>query len=77
MIDFLKYADYEETNIVEMKRVICITSLDEVNISFRQYEVPSVNETDAKNNNIQFTEIGPHFNLAFRRDKIASTDLFK
>jgi len=29
MIDLLKSTDYEEANIAEMKRVICITSLND------------------------------------------------
>ena len=29
MVDFLKSTEYEEANIAEMKRVICITALND------------------------------------------------
>lgn len=80
MIDLLKSTDYEEANIAEMKRVICITSLNDSQISFRQYEInvgKQINETDVNNQSLTFNEVGPHFNLTFRRNKIADSELFK
>lgn len=76
MIDFFKFSDYEEANIVELKRVIAFTA-DENKIQFRQYEVKSVNETDVKLKSLKTEEIGPHFDMVFRRDNIASSDLYK
>lgn len=35
LIDFMKVQEYEEANIVELKRVIIFTSIDEKNIMFR------------------------------------------
>lgn len=80
MIDMFKSTDYEEANIAEMKRVICITSLNDTQISFRQYEInvgKQINETDVNNESLTFNEVGPHFNLTFRRHKIADADLYK
>ena len=48
MIDFFKFSDYEEANIIELKRVIVFTSVGDTKILFRQYEAKDVNETDVK-----------------------------
>ena len=79
-IDFFKLNDYQEVNIAELKRVMVFTSTNETNIDFRQYEVnggTTVNITDVSNQNLKMNEIGPRFSLAFRRDQIASADLYK
>jgi ribosome production factor 2 len=73
-------ADYDEVNIAELKRVIVVTAVDDKRINFRHYEVnpgKTVNETDVKNKMLQLNEIGPRFEMTFRRDKIASHELFK
>jgi len=35
MIDFFKFSDYQEANIVELKRVIVFTSVGEAKVQFR------------------------------------------
>ena len=80
MIDFLNVREYEEANIVELKRVIVFTSVDDKTILFRQYELNAgskVNQTDVSNLTLQMNETGPRFDLQFRRDKIADSDLYK
>lgn len=42
--DFFHNTHLEEANIVEMKRVIVFTSLDDNTVQFRQYEVPQITE---------------------------------
>lgn len=80
MIDFFKYTDYEEANIAELKRVLVITATTETKMLFRHYEVNQgkpINETDVKNKTLSMSEIGPHFDLVFRRENIAPADLYK
>ena len=40
----------------------------------RHYEVQTITESLL---NLEFKEIGPHFDLKFRRHQIASADLYK
>lgn len=78
--DLLNTTQYEEANIVELKRVIIFTSVDEKTILFRQFELnagKTVNQTDVKNLTLSMNETGPRFDLQFRRDKIADGDLYK
>jgi ribosome production factor 2 len=77
LIDFLKFADYEEANIVELKRVMIFTSVSDSKIQVRHYEMQSINETDVKKQSLKMAEIGPSFDLTYRRDKIATSDLYK
>lgn len=63
-----------------MKRVMTFTSISDSKIVCRHYEVNpgnKINETDVQYQKLVFNEIGPHFDLSMRRDKIASNDLFK
>jgi len=53
------------------------TSVSDTKIQVRHYEMKSINETDVKKQNLAMTEIGPSFDLSFRRDKIAAADLYK
>ena len=79
-IDFFKLTDYEEANIAELKRALVFTSLDDTKIKCRHYELnpgSKINETDVSNRTLTFNEIGPRFDLSFRRDKIAASDLYK
>ena len=80
LLDFFKQTDLHETNIAEMKRILLFTSTTEHTILCRHYEVnrgKKVNETDVKNKSFKFNEIGPHFDLTIRRDKIGAADLWK
>ena len=80
LIDLFKQTEYEEVNISELKRALIFTAVNESKIQVRHYEINSgklINETDAKNKSITMNEIGPHFDLEFRRDKLADHDLFK
>lgn len=80
LLDFFKQTDYTEVNIAELKRVLLFTSISESQILCRHLEVNRgklVNETDVSNKTLTFNEIGPHFDLTIRRDKIAATDLWK
>jgi len=63
-----------------LKRAIIFTSIDDQKIQFRQYELnagSTVNITDVKNMTLSMSETGPRFELKFRRDKIADSDLYK
>lgn len=78
--DFFRIVDYDEVNIAEMKRVLVVTATDDARILVRHYELnvnKPINETDVKNRTLSFSEIGPRFDLVFRRDKIASFELYK
>lgn len=77
IIDFFKYSNLKEANIVELKKVLVFTSVNEDLIQFRQYEVPSISETEVLASKTQMKEIGPHFDLKLRRSNIAATDLYK
>ena len=72
--------DYEEANIAELKRALVFTSLDDNRIKCRHYELnpqSKINETDVKNKTLKLNELGPRFDLCFRRDRIADPDLYK
>ncbi len=46
-------------------------------IEMNHLEVREISESLAKKNAVPFKEIGPSFSLRLRRDKIATTELFK
>ena len=76
----MKTTDYEEANIAELKRVMVFTTMNNSIIRCRHYEMNTgkmINETDVANLSLSFNEIGPSFDLSFRRDKLAGTDLYK
>jgi ribosome production factor 2 len=80
LIDFFKITDYEEANISELKRVMVFSSITEKFVTFKQYEINAeaqINVTDVKNHTLRMNEVGPRFTLGWRRDKIASDELFK
>ena len=56
------------------------TSVSDTAIECRHFEInvgKAINETDVKQQTLGMNEIGPRFDLKFRRDKIASSDLYK
>ena len=53
------------------------TSVSDTKIQVRHIEMKSINETDVKKQSLEMVEIGPSFDLSFRRDKIASSELYK
>jgi ribosome production factor 2 len=80
LLDLFRISDYDEINIAEFKRVMVVTAVSESKIEFRHYELNPgrpINETEVKTRSLTFSEIGPRFDLTFRRDKIASHELFK
>ena len=79
-LDFFKITDYKEANIAEMKRLLTFTATSDSKIEVRHYEInpgSKINETEVKQKVLKFNEIGPHFDLTLRREKLASSDLFK
>ena len=63
-----------------MKRVLTFTATSDTKLEVRHYEInpgSKINETEVKQKTLKFNEIGPHFDLTLRREKLASTDLFK
>ena len=63
-----------------MKRLLTFTATSDSKIEVRHYEInpgSKINETEVKQKVLKFNEIGPHFDLTLRREKLASTDLFK
>ena len=78
LIDLYKTTDYEEANIPELKRVMVFTSVGETIINCRQFEITKTfTETDTNNKSLPLSEIGPSYDLSFRRDRTAASDLFK
>lgn len=78
LIDLYRTSDYEEANIPELKRVMIFTSVGDSKINCRQFEITKAfteNETHAKN--LPLNEIGPSYDLSFRRDRIAAADHYK
>ena len=73
-IEFFHQRDLKEANILELKRVLTFTSIDDTTIQFRHFEVPKLTENAI---GVEFKEIGHHFDLKIRRNQIASTDLYK
>ena len=56
------------------------TTVGDKKINCRHYEVgvkKDITETEVKNQSMNLNEIGPRFDLTFRRDQIASSDLYK
>ena len=53
------------------------TSLSDTKIAVRHFEMQNINEEDVKKQTLKMAEIGPSFDLSFRRDKIAAADLYK
>jgi hypothetical protein len=53
------------------------TSLSDTKIAVRHFEMKNINEEDVKKQTLKMAEIGPCFDLSFRRDKIAAADLYK
>ena len=43
----------------------------------RHYEIPLVSEAHVLKKDIEFNEIGPHFDMTMRRSQMSSMDLFK
>jgi ribosome production factor 2 len=73
-IEFFHQKDLKEANIMELKRVLTFTSVDDTTIHVRHFEVPKLTENAV---NIEFREIGPRFTLRLRRTQLASGDLYK
>ena len=61
-----------------MRRAIIFTCKSESDpIQFQHVECEQVAEPLVHQNKISFREVGPSFCMRFRRDKIASADLYK
>ena len=70
--------DMQEANIVEMARVMLFTCRGEKKpIEVRHLEVSNISEATVTMKTVPFREIGPCFDLTLRREKMASTDLYK
>lgn len=67
-----------EANISELQRVIVFTCRGETEpIQFKHLECEEITEAAALKDAVAFREIGPSFEMRIRREKMASTDLFK
>lgn len=76
--EFFHQKDLKEVNIVELKRVLVFTSVDDTTIQVRHYEVSSkITEAGILAGEVDLREIGPRFDLKMRRNLIASSDLYK
>ncbi|TNV77302.1 hypothetical protein FGO68_gene14700 [Halteria grandinella] len=70
--------DLKEINITEMKRVLVFTATEENTVQVRHYEVSGkLSEAGIQLGDVEFKEVGPHFNMKLRRNQIASNDLYK
>ena len=77
-LDFFKITELSEVNIVELKRVIVFTCRGEnCPIEFRHLEISDISESTVAKETIPFREVGPCFDLKIRREKMATTELFK
>jgi ribosome production factor 2 len=74
--------DLKEANILELRRVLVFTAVEENTIQVRHYEVNGpkngkLSEAGVQMGDVEFKEIGPRADLKLRRQQIASTDLYK
>lgn len=77
-LEFFHQKDLKEANIVELKRVLVFTSVDDTTIQVRHFEVSSkITEAGITAGQVDLREVGPHFDLKLRRHVIASGDLYK
>jgi ribosome production factor 2 len=67
----------KEANIVELRRLLTFTAVDDTTIQVRHFEVVKITEAGVLANDITMKEIGPSFDLKMRRNQIASSDLYK
>ena len=67
----------KEANIVELKRILSFTAIDDTTIQVRHYEVGKITEAGVQANDVEIKEIGPKFDLKLRRNQVASNDLYK
>ncbi|CDW79488.1 brix domain-containing protein 1 [Stylonychia lemnae] len=77
LYEFFHMNDMDEVNIVEMKRILVFTSLNETDIQVRQFEIPQISEPQVLKSMIDMKEIGPRFDLKLRRAQVAAIDLYK
>lgn len=57
--------------------MIVITCRGENLIEFRHLETSNISEATVAKETVPFREVGPCFDLILKRDKIATSDLFK
>lgn len=60
-----------------MKRVLIFTSISDTKIQARHFEIPKITEPEITKGHLELKEIGPRFDLTFRRSNPASIDLYK
>jgi ribosome production factor 2 len=79
LYEFFHQSDLKEINIVEMKRVLVFTAVEENQVLVRHYEVASkLSEAVVQQEgDLEFKEIGPHLAMRLGRHSIASADLYK
>lgn len=76
--DFFRITDLAEVNISELRRVLVFTCRGETApIEVRHMEASDISEATVVKQTVPFREVGPCFDLVLRRDKMASSDLFK
>ena len=77
-VDFFKITELSEVNIVELKRVLVFTCRSETSpIEVRHMETNDISEATVAKETVPFREVGPCFDLVLRRDKMATSELFK
>ena len=76
-IEFFHQNDLKEANILELKRVLSFTAIDDTTIQVRHYEVAKISEAGITNGEVEFRDIGPKFDFKLRRNQIANNDLYK
>lgn len=78
LVDMFKMQDIQTVEISTLQRVLVFTCRDEASpIEVRHLECKEVSEHLVKRNAVPFREVGPYFAMRLRRDKMATTDLFK
>lgn len=69
LYEFFHQRDLKEINITEMKRVLVFTATEENTVQVRHYEVSSkLTEAGIQLGDVEFKEVGPHFNMKLRRN---------
>ena len=74
--EFFKLYDIQDLNISVLRRVVVFSVATDKKIKIRCYETSEIDENKVKNT-LRLSEIGPSLDLAIRRVKLASQELYK
>eukprot|EP00824_Muranothrix_gubernata_P003129 TRINITY_DN13875_c0_g1_i1.p1 TRINITY_DN13875_c0_g1~~TRINITY_DN13875_c0_g1_i1.p1 ORF type:complete len:301 (+),score=43.51 TRINITY_DN13875_c0_g1_i1:2-904(+) len=76
LADFFKLYDVKQANILETRRLLVFTAIDEKSIRISHYETQKPAQ-DMEEGKFEMKELGPSCNLTIRRTQLPSNDLYK